>query len=424
MKRHTNTNTAQTKDDRKFLLIILLTIFCMFFKSVYGSDKDSLSIAPKAPSAPVTNHAVKFSGYFDTYFFTNFNQPSTRNNLGNCGCARGFDRFTNQFQLGMLLTQINYTQDNVEFVGEVGFGPSMQYASYGSDFRYKWGTVLANNTYTAVFIKQAYIKLKATKKLSFVMGQFGTHIGYEFIDAPLNFHYSINNTFNSGVPFYHVGLKVNYSINNKISVMGGLVNGTDNINNNNNSLKFIGSVIFTSAHGLELSFNTIQGNESNARATGRDTTSYFGVLDFVANYQVNSKVKIGFWGMYGSQQGEFQGGTYFPQMRHWSGINFYTQYKVSNDFTIGTRLEHFDNRSGVRSLLTNGLGTYVDTFTLTGSIQFSEGALTLKPELRLDSFEKMKGPNGEQMIQQFVDRNGNFTKNTQTTLGMAAILKF
>jgi hypothetical protein len=324
----------------------------------------------------------------------------------------------------MFLNQLTYTHDNIEFVGEVGFGPNIQYASYASDFRYKWGTVVANNTYTAVFIKQAYIKVNASKKLSFTAGQFGTHIGYEFIDAPLNFHYSISNTFNSGIPFYHVGVKAAYALTNKVTIMGGLVNGTDNINNNNHQLKFIGQIILTPREGLEVSINTIQGNESNSRKNGRDTASYFGVLDLVANYQVSSRVKIGFWAMYGSQQGEFQGGPYFPEMRHWSGVNVYTQYKLSNNFSIGSRFEHFDNTAGVRALLTNGKGTYVDSFTLTGNIHLSGGALVLKPELRIDTFEKVKSQSGETPLQQFADSNGNFTNNSQTTLGMAAVFKF
>lgn len=401
------------------LLALLVTVSSVIAKP---SEKDSTASSTK--SSEKENQRLKFSGYFDTYYTVNFNQPANNSNLGNSEVARGFDRYAGQFQLGMFLNQLAYAHDNIEFLGEVGFGPNIQYASYGSDFRYKWGTVVANNSYTAVFIKQAYVKVKASEKLSFTLGQFGTHIGYEFIDAPLNFHYSISNTFNAGIPFYHVGLKAGYVVNEKISLMGGLVNGTDNINNNNHQLKFIGQLLVTPREGVEISINTIQGNEANSRKNGRDTASYFGVVDLVANYQVTSRVKIGVWAMYGSQQGEFQGGQYFQEMRHWSGVNFYTQCKITNHFTVGSRFEHFDNSAGVRALLTNGKGTYVDSFTITGNIQLSDGSLTLKPELRFDSFEKMKSQSGEVPIQQFADANGNFTSNSQTTLGIAAVFKF
>jgi hypothetical protein len=365
-----------------------------------------------------------FSGYLDTYYFANLNNPATRNNLGASGISRGFDRYVGQFQLGMLMARMSYTYKTAEVVGEVGWGPNVEYGSYGSDFRYKWGSVVANNTYSAVMIKQAYISLKATEKLSFTMGQFGTHIGYELIDAPLNFHYSINNTFNAGIPFYHLGLKATYAFSDKVSLMGGIVNGTDNINDNNRGKSFIGQLLVTPAEGLSIYLNTIQGNEANARADGQDTTSYFGVLDLVATYALNDRVSLAFWGMYGSMKGEYQGIGYTEEMLHWSGVNLYAAYKFSDVFTLGVRAEHFDNEDGARALLTNGEGTSVNTYTLTGNISLVDGKLLLKPEFRFDDFEKKEGAAGEDVPQQFADSDGDFTKNTQATIGMAAIFKF
>ena len=110
--------------------------------------------------------ALSFSGYFDTYYFGNFNNPSTRNNLGNSGISRGFDRYVGQFQLGMVMAHMGYAYKNVELITEIGWGPNIDYASYGSDFRYTYGTTIANSTYTAVFIKQAYINYKISEKFT------------------------------------------------------------------------------------------------------------------------------------------------------------------------------------------------------------------------------------------------------------------
>jgi hypothetical protein len=361
-----------------------------------------------------------FSGYLDTYYFANLNSPASRSNLGNSGISRGFDRYSGQFQLGMLLSRMSYAYKNTEVVAEIGFGPNVEYGSYGSDFRYRWGTVIANNTYSAVMIKQAYINYKPIDKLTFTIGQFGTHIGYELIDAPLNFHYSINNTFNAGIPFYHLGLKANYAFTDKVSLMAGVVNGTDNINDNNRGKSFIGQLIVTPAKGLTLYLNTIQGNEANARANGRDTTSYFGILDFIATYQATDHLLLTAWAMLGSANGEFQGGTFFTETKNWSGVNLYASYAFSDLFSLGARIEYFDNTSGARALLTNGSGTDVNTYTLTGNFYLVDGKLNLKPEFRFDSFKKMA--DGEN--QQFMDSDGNFSKNTQSTLGMAVIYKF
>jgi hypothetical protein len=316
---------------------------------------------------------------------------------------------------------MSYSYKSVELVSEVGWGPNVEYGSYGNDFRYKWGTVLANNTTTAVAIKQAYINVKPTDKLTLTMGQFGTHIGYEYIDAPLNFHYSINNTFNAGIPFYHIGLKGTYAFSEKVSLMAGIVNGTDNYNDNNRGKSFIGQLFVSPVEGLSLYLNTIQGNEGNALADGTDPeNSYFGVLDFVASYQISDRVLLAFWGMYGSAKGDFQGVDNGPDMLHWSGVNLYATYKFSDVFSLGVRGEHFDNEDGARGLKTNGLGTSANTYTITGNFSIADGKLTLKPEVRLDDFDELAA--GEP--QQFMDEDGNFTESSQTTVGMAAIFKF
>jgi hypothetical protein len=390
--------------------------------SNFAQKKDSVSSNSINPLA--NQGKLSYSGYFDTYYFTNLNNPASRNNLGSSGVSRGFDRYVDQFQLGMFLSRINYANDKAEVVGEIGFGPNVEYGSYGNDFRYKWGTVLANTTYSSLMIKQAYITYKASKRLSFTAGQFGTHIGYEYIDAPLNYNYSINNTFNSGIPFYHTGLKANFKVNEKITVMGGLVNGTDNTNDNNRAKSFIGQISFTPSDRFTASINTIQGNEANARTNGKDTASYFGVLDLVSTWQATKRITVGLWLMRGSLKGEYQGGSYYSTMQHWGGTNLYLVYKVSDIFSLGTRLEYFDNTSGVRALRTQGKGTAARTITLTGNITLANGNLLLKPEVRTDIFNKISGTIDDGKMQEFMDSNGNFSKNTQTTLGMAAIFKF
>lgn len=365
----------------------------------------------------------KFSGYLDSYYFMNLNQPSSRSNLGSSGVSRGFDRYPGQFQLGMLMTRGEYNLGKADIVAELGFGPNVEYGSYGNDFRYKWGSVVAQSTYSSIMIKQAFINYRASDKLTFTLGQFGTHIGYEYIDAPLNFHYSINNTFNAGIPFYHTGLKATYAFSSKVSLMGGIVNGTDMLNDNNRGKSFIGQLMVVPAEGLTLYFNTIQGNEANARATGKDTTSHFGVYDFVATYQLSEKLLLGTWLMFGTLKGEYQGGTYFDKTVTWGGANLYMTYKFSDVFSLGARAEYFDNTSGARGLLTQGQGTDVQTYTLTGNFTLADGHLLLKPEFRLDNFKKMKGDENSES-QQFMDKDGKFTKNTQATIGMAAIFKF
>jgi hypothetical protein len=52
-------------------------------------------------------------------------------------------------------------------------------------------------------------------------------------------------------------------------------------------------------------------------------------------------------------------------------------------------------------------------------VALADGHILLKPEIRLDAY-----PKSATAYQQFEDSDGAFTKNSQTTLGLAFIYKF
>jgi hypothetical protein len=377
------------------------------------------------------------SGYIDTYYFTNFNKPSSRDNMGQSGVGRGFDRRVDQFQIGMVQTVFKYTNSKSEVVADLAFGPSAQYGNYGNvpNLSPAYGYTLGNDVFSAVMIKQAYFKYNATEKLSFTAGQFGTHIGYEYIDAPLNFFYSINHTFNSGIPFYHTGVKASYAFSDKVSLMLGAVNGFDYVHDNNRAKGLIGQLSLLPAEGLSVYFNFISSNESNADATGSTPDGNFTVYDLNGGYQATDKLFIGYWVMYGTQHGTLGSpGTFVPAdgdvdaTKSWYGANLYFTYALSDLFSLGFRGEYFNNDSGARGLRNfdssgQALGASATTYTLTGNFTLADGHLLLKPELRADVFNKLSGTGNEQS-QQFMDSDGLYTKNGQTTLGLAAIYKF
>jgi hypothetical protein len=377
------------------------------------------------------------SGYLDTYYFTNFNKPASRDNMGQSGVGRGFDRRVDQFSLGMVQTVFKYTNSKSEVVADLAYGPSAQYGNYGNvpNMSPAYGYSLGNDTWSSVMIKQAYFKYNATDKLSFIAGQFGTHIGYEYIDAPLNFFYSINHTFNSGIPFYHTGVKATYAFSDKVSLMVGGVNGFDYVYDNNRAKGIISQLTLTPAEGLSIYFNFINSNESNADAQGNTPAGRFTVYDLNGGYQLTEKLLLGYWFMYGSQKGTLGApGTFIPAdgnvdvVKSWYGANLYLMYAFSDVFSLGFRGEYFNNESGARGLRNidsagQAVGASAETFTLTGSFTLADGHLLLKPEFRMDVFSKMSGT-GNESSQQFMDANGDFTKNSQSTLGLAAIYKF
>lgn len=401
------------------------------------SSASQFEILPDTTTEEKEDGKLSISGYLDSYYFHNFNNPSSRDNMGQSGVGRGFDRRVDQFQLGMVQTIFKYTNSKSEMVADLAFGPSAQYGSYGNvpAFFPAYGYKVGNDTYSSVIIKQAYFKYNVTEKLSFIAGQFGTHIGYEYIDAPLNYFYSINHTFNSGIPFYHTGVKGTYVFSDKVSLMAGVVNGFDFIHDNNRAKGIIGQLTITPAKGVSIYFNYIHTNESNADSLGNTPPGNFTVYDLNGGFQLSEKFFLGYWFMYGSQYGNLGApGTFFPadgdvtKTLHWGGANLYFIYAFTDGFSLGLRAEHFDNSSGARGLRNvdytgQQIGATANTFTLTSTFTLADGHLLLKPELRMDTWNKLDGALNEKH-QQFMDDKGEYTKSGQTTLGMAMIYKF
>lgn len=341
-----------------------------------------------------------FSGYVDTYFFGNLNAPKSKSNLGVSGFERAFDQKVGQFQVGLAQTKMTYSTDKVDGVIDLTFGNHSDLGNYGNAL----GRVLVGGkeaTGTALAIKQAYLTWKATDKLSITAGQWGTHIGYEVIDAPVNYNYSLSNLFNNG-PFYHTGMKATVATSAKSSLTFGLVNGIDSKDDNNSKLGTMAQFYVSPAEGWNLYVNWLGSDE------GVDAKSYYSIFDLTTSYQITEKFLLGVNAAYGTQD-----------KKSWGGAAVYAQLAVSDKFGLGVRYENFNNKDGARALLNaDGEGTSVNSFTLTGNVIISDNLL-FKPEFRLDSYAKAKSGDG-----QFEDKDGNFTKNSQSTFGGALIFKF
>ncbi|MDJ1468356.1 outer membrane beta-barrel protein [Xanthocytophaga flava] len=375
-------------------------------------------------STPATTEEDKgkftFSGYLDSYYLSNFNKPLSRRNTGASGLdegvtvgggnARAFDYVAGQFSLGLVQTKAVYSNKKSEAVIDLTFGPNADMGNYGN-----YVGPLGGGS-TALGIKQAYFTYKATDKLSFTAGQFGTHIGYEVIDAPINYNYSLSNLFNNG-PFYHIGLKGTYAFSDKVALMAGIVNNIDNLNDNNRAKAIISQLYVQPVSGWNVYLNWIGSNEAPS-STSIDG-AYYSLFDLTTSYQITEKFFMGLNAAMGSEKGGSG-----QDASTWGGVALYSNVAISDVFGLGARYEYFDNTSGVRGVRNGlGAGTTVNSVTVTGNFTLADGHLLIKPEYRLDSYPKLSGGGNEQH-QKFEDSDGVFSKNTQSTLTLAFIYKF
>lgn len=274
-----------------------------------------------AQDSTATKGQFSFSGYLDTYYFKNLNNPLSGSNYGYSTFAQVFDQREGQFQLGSAQTRVAYSNSRSEAVVDLVFGPNADLGNYGNVI----SPNAAARTSTALAIKQAYFTYKATSKLSFTAGQFGTHIGYEVIDAPVNFNYSLSNLFANG-PFYHMGIKANYALSDRVGFMAGIVNNWDANFDNNKFKTAIAQLYLSPVSGWNVYLNWIGGNEDSP-ANGQpinaspELGSLKQMIDLTTSYQVTDRWLVGLNSAYGSYKvkksdAQTWGGAAVHQLRH------------------------------------------------------------------------------------------------------------
>lgn len=378
-------------------------------------------------STQETKPKFAVSGYVDAYYNTSFNNPGVGPKLwGPAAGSRAFDINNNQFSLGTMQGKVSYTNKQIELVGDFLAGPNATLATLVAFKSAAWPNALGGGTFG---IKQLYGVWKPNDKISFTIGQFGTHVGYEVIEPYINFHYSLSNLFNNG-PFYHTGLKMNYAISDKVGFMVGLVNSWDSYDDNNGSKSPIVQLFLLPLEGMSIYLNLLTGKGDYAgtlhplfvaleKPNGFNTSIY----DISANY-IKGKVTIGLNGAYGIYKGtESTVKTTFRSITKnekdnptWGGIAGYFNVAATDKFAIGARIEQFNDFYGVRYL--GGKNTSI---TLTGNITLADGHLILKPELRFDTSKGANNVNGH--VDLYNGKSGT-TQANQQTLGMSAIFKF
>ena len=176
--------------------------------------------SPAPPPASVWSlGGIDFSGLIDGYYSLNFNHPASRNNN-----LRYFDAKANQFSLNMVILNAEHSADPIGFKLETIFGRAGDLFNAAEP----GGLDVYRN------LLQAYISLKPArwKGVQLDFGKFVTSAGAEVTETHLNWNYSRGLLYANG-PFYHFGARVNAPLNKNLNVGYQLVNGWNNVEDNN-----------------------------------------------------------------------------------------------------------------------------------------------------------------------------------------------
>jgi len=347
-------------------------------------------------AAAATPPATTFSGSVDAYYRANFNAPSGKtNNL------TSFTNSNSSFELGMISLRADHSFGKVGVTADLGFGRRATEFSYND--------TASHSLLTLAAVKQLYVTYSPSDKVKFTFGKWGTHIGYEVLDAYSNRNYSMDYMFSYG-PFFHTGVRADITLSSTTAFMVGLANPTDFSTTTSGTKVFIAQFSTGSASGKFKAFLNYQGYGGvstptllNAN-TGYMLYKNLSQFDLVINGTLSSQVGVGF---NGTVQSLNDGAS-----KSWWGSAVYINYDPVSSFGLTLRGEYFSDKDGLKLFPVDGVvGSNVVDFTLSGNVKI--GALTLIPELRLD--------NGSENL--FYASDGTATKSTFSAL-LAAVYKF
>jgi len=246
------------------------------------------------------------------------------------------------------------------------------------------------------------------------MGKWGTHIGYEVLDAYANRNYSMDYMFSFG-PFFHTGLKADVTLSPTTAFMVGVANPTDFSSTTASTKVLLAQFSTGTKDGKIKAFLNYQGysgvSQDTLIAPGYYLFKSLNQFDLVVNTTITSQFGIGLNGTVQSINSSLLGKT-----GSWWGAAVYLNFDPTSTFGLTLRGEYFNDKDGIKinplDVGTETPGLNVFDLTLSGICKVGSN-LTIIPELRLDDGSK----------EFFVKSDGTFSKSTVSAI-LAAVYKF
>lgn len=318
---------------------------------------------------------TEVAGTVDTYFHYNFNEPAT----GSKTPLRNFDFDHNQFSFALAelaLIKAPTGDDRVGFRLDLDYGPVTDWVHSADPA----GPEIVKH------IQQAYISYLAPAGtgLSFDVGKFVTQHGAEVIEAKDNWNYSRSLLFAWAIPYYHMGVRVGYTPNDKLTLGATVNNGWNNVTENNSQKTYGVQALIKPAASVSIVQNYMGGPEQTSNAD-----DWRHLADTTVTYVVNDAFSV--MGNYDYGRDRVAGRTV-----SWQGIGLYAKTQVNPYFAIVPRWEYYNDEDG----FTTGSAQNLQEFTLTAEVKHSQG-LIMRLEYRrdwsdIDFFTKNRVPRDNQ----------------------------
>ncbi len=323
----------------------------------------------------------------DGYYGYNFNRP-----LGGINLLRANDVLSDSLSLNQA-TVIFEQAPNVDAGRRFGARFDLMFGQETETVQGSAANELRPQVYRHIW--QAYGTYVAPlgKGLTVDFGKFASSLGYETNYAKDNFNYSRSYFFDF-LPFYHLGFRAKYQVNDQLTVFYHLVNGVNQSEDFNGFKSQHSAFVVKPGKRVTTQFNYYAGQEQRVRTSILNPTfpvlptqpglspveihpearGRLHILDAYATFNVTDKLAF-------ALEGDYVINRVFrisPPLRVTGGAA-YARYQFTPHFAMAGRFEYLSDRGGLFS----GLSQALKEHTLTAEYKFGEGFL-LRGEYRRD----------------------------------------
>ena len=357
--------------------------------SVLGAAATGAAAAIASPAANTQSEQATKQGilglpgttlnfYFDGYYGWNFNRPVGRVNL-----LRANDVLSNNFslnQIGLILERPPDVAAGRRYGGRVDlmFGQNTETMQGGTQNEPR------PQVYRHIFQAYGTYVFPVGSGLTVDFGKFYSALGFENNYAYDEINYSRSFYFDY-LPFYHMGFRTTYNVNDKLTVQHWLVNGANQTEDFNGGKS--NAFLFTVKPTTTISWNVnyffgeenrdltpaynpgiptlpTQPGLSITPAPGPKLNGRTHIFDTYASWSPNSKVTVA-----GELDHVVGRALSVSPPSHVTGGAGYLQYHFTPKFSLAGRFEYLMDHGGLFSGATQALKEH----TVTATYQFIDG---------------------------------------------------
>lgn len=213
-------------------------------------------------------------------------------------------------------------------------------------------------------LEQGYLTLTCVCGLQYTFGKFNAPIGFELLDPVDMYQYSHSLVFDNGLPTNLTGFMISRSFADMIDINVYIVNGWDNINDNNKGKTFGGRIGVAPVKGINFGISGISGPEGD-----NDVTEKTSVLDIDGTIAIVPDMTLGMEFNWGWEDRDV------VSDGKWFGLLFMAHYDYTKWGGFTFRYDYFDDDGNADRLGNGGFDQQAITFSPTFVIADGFGAL-------------------------------------------------